>query len=1178
MKFQLMQYKKEKKLYEKITSVTAARSELLKAVPEKINYKFEPRTALPAAGELRAFELFAEDERAMKRVQILGDWLTRKSMVGRMRLRDGGSLFLIKVVTGAAGDVVLECALAGKVSASAAATGAGSESPPMPATPPQPEEEPEPAPLAPLAPLVLPPPPPRPAPQLPPPPPPQQPELPPQPTPVATVGETVEVAPPITSSAEAHVAAGAPNPAATAAEPPPSATVAALVIETHDEAFVARAALGSATEWLLGRADDCALQIKGIPPGEAESGGKIKHTVSRKHAKLYLSADGGLRVQDLRSTGGTYCLWLAGVRGSSRLSGDEQLPVFDQVFETKPTASTEAVVKEQSASIAFGKAKYVLRLRMVPRELFERRGRRRRGRASSRGDMGDEDLAYKSEAAQMAETIARALAEPAPPTAGVPGARAETSSAAEASNGRSAAGAQASSRAGFKLSEQWAKVGGSGASGSSTGLMGSNSLMGTLASLGLGAAPTAPKPKAGSKQLTDAAWRTGYHEAWDPSSASSGSGLRQPDLKAPAAGGSNLAKPIASQPRSQPKASSHSKPRAPQAGPAGRKAPAGAAALKRPRAGADSPRARPRVSTGRAAKRKRTVDSDSDEDDDDDEESSDEEARASRKARRPTHRVRGLGGGTMGTSNAGRKRPKLAIVGDTGRRRAISLSTIGQGGGREKTARRVWRERLLGSDANREGEAFHDEDFIEQDEGEGNLSGIDDDEESDGEGNDSSSASDRGDFSWHSRAVEAAGQAVANRVGRLLEPPNAAKALGYEEVAGNFFLDAAGGRRAVERRECDELPPDIDMVNYSNLRAFNSGGSKGWGVCCTEPIRKGQVLGEACGLGLNEAQFEALSDKRYVFGFDDVMMERKRQANDEVRYLDLREYGNMSRLINDNQEAPNLQLLYWPPATKHGPLPRRFFLFAKSNIAPLTELSWDYGQTYARPWLEQNDDSGESDLDSDADSDDTDDDIEWTEVNWAQCDLCNKWRKLPFGPEYCAEALPEKWFCYMNAENLSHFCEDPEDEMDANERWDDPIAMEESRWKSSIEEKEAAAEPPPREGDESGGDAPPRPSCDQSSKHDAPTDAQPAATQLSHPEVEKDAAEGLPLATPAGDRDEGVASAPHEPVPSPRQPVAPPPKPIAPPPPAAPPSVNPEATSNSTWAAMLKKKKAEQGK
>ena len=30
------------------------------------------------------------------------------------------------------------------------------------------------------------------------------------------------------------------------------------------------------------------------------------------------------------------------------------------------------------------------------------------------------------------------------------------------------------------------------------------------------------------------------------------------------------------------------------------------------------------------------------------------------------------------------------------------------------------------------------------------------------------------------------------------------------------------------------------------------------------------------------------------------------------RYIDLKEHGNMMRLINDCHEAPNLQLMYWP--------------------------------------------------------------------------------------------------------------------------------------------------------------------------------------------------------------------------------------------------------------------------
>ena len=42
------------------------------------------------------------------------------------------------------------------------------------------------------------------------------------------------------------------------------------------------------------------------------------------------------------------------------------------------------------------------------------------------------------------------------------------------------------------------------------------------------------------------------------------------------------------------------------------------------------------------------------------------------------------------------------------------------------------------------------------------------------------------------------------------------------------------------------------------------------------------------------------------------MLQKKREAGDHVRYLDLREHGNMSRLFNDCQEAPNLRLMYWP--------------------------------------------------------------------------------------------------------------------------------------------------------------------------------------------------------------------------------------------------------------------------
>ena len=92
----------------------------------------------------------------------------------------------------------------------------------------------------------------------------------------------------------------------------------------------------------------------------------------------------------------------------------------------------------------------------------------------------------------------------------------------------------------------------------------------------------------------------------------------------------------------------------------------------------------------------------------------------------------------------------------------------------------------------------------------------------------------------------------------------------------------------------------------------------------------------------------------------------------------------MMRLVNDETEAPNVHLMYWPEERKDPPrLPRRCFLVAKRDVPPLTELTWDYGKQYRRPWLvEEASDEGS----------DTDDDEEWTEINWACCDNCDKVR------------------------------------------------------------------------------------------------------------------------------------------------------------------------------------------
>lgn len=49
-------------------------------------------------------------------------------------------------------------------------------------------------------------------------------------------------------------------------------------------------------------------------------------------------------------------------------------------------------------------------------------------------------------------------------------------------------------------------------------------------------------------------------------------------------------------------------------------------------------------------------------------------------------------------------------------------------------------------------------------------------------------------------------------------------------------------------------------------------------------------------------------------------------------------------------------------------------------------------------------------------------------VEWVQCEKCNKWRKLP--PHISADELPEVWFCSMNTWNATLTCEDPEDKAD----------------------------------------------------------------------------------------------------------------------------------------------------
>ena len=87
--------------------------------------------------------------------------------------------------------------------------------------------------------------------------------------------------------------------------------------------------------------------------------------------------------------------------------------------------------------------------------------------------------------------------------------------------------------------------------------------------------------------------------------------------------------------------------------------------------------------------------------------------------------------------------------------------------------------------------------------------------------------------------------------------------------------------------------------------------------------------------------------------------------------------------------------------------------------------------------------------------------------NWAQCDRCEKWRRLPAGPEYEETALPEKWFCYMNPNTQRNSCEKPEERMARNEVWgvdeeeEDEEDEEEEEDGEEKEEKEEKVEGEP---------------------------------------------------------------------------------------------------------------------
>ena len=91
----------------------------------------------------------------------------------------------------------------------------------------------------------------------------------------------------------------------------------------------------------------------------------------------------------------------------------------------------------------------------------------------------------------------------------------------------------------------------------------------------------------------------------------------------------------------------------------------------------------------------------------------------------------------------------------------------------------------------------------------------------------------------------------------FLSPHAAALALGYEDIDASFRVPvggaAAGGRVPVGGAA---LPPEMRCTPYAALRAFDTGSARGWGVCCTEDIRAGDVVVEMVGRLLSEAEFE----------------------------------------------------------------------------------------------------------------------------------------------------------------------------------------------------------------------------------------------------------------------------------------------------------------------------------
>lgn len=142
-----------------------------------------------------------------------------------------------------------------------------------------------------------------------------------------------------------------------------------------------------------------------------------------------------------------------------------------------------------------------------------------------------------------------------------------------------------------------------------------------------------------------------------------------------------------------------------------------------------------------------------------------------------------------------------------------------------------------------------------------------------------------------------------------LSAVDAASTLGYEDVqrVGNFWLREGGGGEVVKipvpHTTGDVPPSNWKRVPYNALQAFPAGAERGWGLRSSVTIAPFTVVGEMIGRCLSEEEYEQLSDRTYVIGFDDSTLELKRRMKDPIRFIDCREYGNLMRLLNDCSEV-----------------------------------------------------------------------------------------------------------------------------------------------------------------------------------------------------------------------------------------------------------------------------------